>query len=516
MGGLVMTTQNQNAVVYFLDRHAEGTRAQHPAFIEIGDAGRQRSYGELAADTARVAGMLHEHGVQPGARAALIALDTIEFPAIFWGAMRAGVVPVPLNTLLTAEYYEIILNDAGAEVLFVSEALAAMIVPLRPRLPALKTVFVIGAAPVGMVAFADAFRAASPRPIPHHASADDTAFWLYSSGSTGKPKGVMHRHGAIKATTDTFAAQVLGVHPDDVMLSAAKLYFAYGLGNAMTFPMSVGATAALLAGRPTPDTMLSAFAAVKPTIFYSAPTLYAAIIAAAHGNHPHGLERLRFCSSAGEALPREIGESWKRLTGVDIVDGVGSTEMLHVFLANAPDNVVYGTAGVAVPGYELRLVDDHGADVAQGEIGEMLVKGPSTAQGYWNQPEKTHATFQGEWTRTGDKYERAAEGRYIYCGRTDDMFKVSGIWVSPFEVEQALVSHPAVLEAAVVAARDENNLEKPKAFVVLKGAATPDLVEALKAHVKASIGAWKYPRWIEVVPDLPKTSTGKIQRFKLR
>ena len=511
-----MTTLNQNAVLYFLDRHAEGARAQHPAFIEIGEGGRQRSYRELAEDTARVAGLLHAHGVRQGARAAMIVLDTIEFPAIFWGALRAGIVPMPLNTLLSADYYEIILNDSGAEVLFVSEALAAMIVPLRQRLPALKTVFIIGTAQEGMVAFADAFRAATPRPEPVQASADDTAFWLYSSGSTGKPKGVMHRHGAIQATTDTFAAQVLGARADDVMLSAAKLYFAYGLGNAMTFPMSVGATAALLAGRPTPDTLLEAFKVVRPTIFYGAPTLFVSLIAAAKGDRPQGLERMRFCSSAGEALPREIGESWKKLTGVDIVDGVGSTEMLHVFLSNAPGNILYGTAGIAVPGYDLRLVDEHDEDVAEGEIGELLVKGPSTAQGYWNQPEKTQATFQNGWTRTGDKYERAAAGRFIYCGRTDDLFKVSGIWVSPFEVEQALISHPAVLEAAVVAARDENNLEKPKAFVVLKGTPTPEIDEVLKAHVKASIGAWKYPRWIVIVPDLPKTATGKIQRFMLR
>ena len=511
-----MTMINQNAVLYFLDRHAEGARASHPAFIEIGEGGRQRSYGALAEDSAHVAGLLHDLGVQRGERAAMIVLDTIEFPAIFWGALRAGVVPVPLNTLLAVDYYEVILNDSRAEVLFVSEPLAATIAPLRPRLPYLKHVFVIGEAQDGMVAYASALKAAQPRPEAAHASEHDTAFWLYSSGSTGKPKGVMHRHGAIKATTDTFAAKVLGFSPNDVVFSAAKLYFAYGLGNAMTFPMAVGASAALFAGRPTPDAMFAGFAEVRPTLFCGVPTLYVALIAAAKGTRPAGFERLRLCTSAGEALPAEIGVSWKKLIGTDILDGVGSTEMLHIFLANAPGNVVYGTSGVAVPGYELRLVDEHGADVGIGAVGELLVKGPSVTLGYWNQPEKTRATFEGDWTRTGDKYERAPLDRFIYCGRTDDMFKVSGIWVSPFEVEQALISHPAVLEAAVVAARDEHGLDKPKAFVVLKGAATPDIGEKLKAHVKERIGAWKYPRWIEIVPDLPKTSTGKIQRFKLR
>ncbi len=511
-----MTMTNQNAVLYFLDRHAQGARANHLAFIEIGEGGRQRRYGELAEDTARVAGLLHDLGIQRGERAAMIVLDTVEFPAIFWGALRSGVVPVPLNTLLSADYYEIILNDARAEVLFVAEALAATIAPLRPRLPYLKHVFVIGKAQDGMASYAEALSAAKPRLEAVHASDDDIAFWLYSSGSTGKPKGVMHRHGAIKATTDTFASQVLGLVADDVVFSAAKLFFAYGLGNSMTFPMSVGATAALNAGRPTPDTVLAGFAQVRPTVFYGVPTLYVAILSATKGVRPKGLERLRLCTSAGEALPTEIGESWKRLTGVDIIDGVGSTEMLHIFLSNAPGNIVYGTAGVAVPGYEVRLVDEHGAEVGAGDVGELLVKGPSTTLGYWNQPEKTRATFEGEWARTGDKYERTPTGRFIFCGRTDDMFKVSGIWVSPFEVEQALISHPAVLEAAVVSARDEHGLEKPKAFVVLKGAATPDIGEVLKAHVKERVGAWKYPRWIELVPDLPKTSTGKIQRFMLR
>ena len=310
---------------------------------------------------------------------------------------------------------------------------------------------------------------------------------------------------------------MLDIRPDDIVLSAAKLFFAYGLGNSMTFPMSVGATTALAPVRPTPQSMFDVFARTRPTIFCGVPTLFAAMLAGMAEGAPDGFDRLRLCTSAGEALPAEIGNKWTTRTGVEIIDGVGSTEMLHIFLSNAPGDVVYGTSGVAVPGYNLRLVDEAGAEVGVGEVGELLVEGPSAADGYWNQRDKSRGTFEGRWTRTGDKYERNAEGRYVYCGRTDDMFKVSGIWVSPFEVEQALISHPDVLEAAVVACRDENDLEKPKAFVVLKAnRGAVNLGEVLKDHVKAHVGAWKYPRWIEFVDDLPKTATGKIQRFKLR
>jgi 4-hydroxybenzoate-CoA ligase len=297
-----------------------------------------------------------------------------------------------------------------------------------------------------------------------------------------------------------------------VVYSVAKMFFAYGLGNAMSFPMSVGATAILFGGRPTPDAVFGILAEHRPTILCAVPTLYAAMLANAPDKPAHAL---RLCTSAGEALPREVGEGFQRKMGVEVVDGVGSTEMLHIFLSNRPGDCVYGTSGTAVPGYELRLVDEHDVDVAEGEVGELLVRGPSSAEGYWNRRAKSQATFEGRWTRTGDKYE-IHDGRFVYCGRTDDMFKVSGIWVSPFEVEQALVDHPAVLEAAVVARADDTGLDKPAAFVVLKQGAEPPEEQALKDFVKARIGAWKYPRWITFVDDLPKTATGKIQRFRLR
>jgi 4-hydroxybenzoate-CoA ligase len=331
------------------------------------------------------------------------------------------------------------------------------------------------------------------------------------------PKGTTHLHTSQMATARLFGQQTLGLRQDDVVYSAAKLFFAYGLGNGLTFPMSVGATAVLFDGRPTPDAIFDILRREQPTIFCSGPTGYAAILADPRCTRAAGSPRLRLCLSAGEALPEHIGNAWKQRFGVDIVDGVGSTEMLHIFLSNTPGDIRYGTSGRAVPGYELRLLDEQGREVADNEIGELFVSGPSAAEGYWNQRDKSRSTFGGAWTRTGDKFIRGADGRYTYCGRTDDMFKVSGVWVSPFEVESALLSHPAILEAAVIPSADTDGLLKPKAYVVLKnGQASDKLDTALREHVKTTVGPWKYPRWIEVLDSLPKTATGKIQRFKLR
>ncbi len=508
-------SQSQNAAVYFVDRHLKEGRTNKVAFREADGKKRSLTYGELAEQTSQFAGALARSGVRREERVAMIVLDQLEFPVVFWGSIKAGAIPVPLNTLLSSAVYETILNDSRASILVVSEALWDVVAPAIEDNPYLRAVLVIGEAPSGTIDYAE-FVKDAPSMEAVDASEDELAFWLYSSGSTGQPKGVRHIHSSLKATWDTFGQQVIAVRETDVVFSVAKMFFAYGLGNAMSFPMAAGATTVIFSGRPTPDAVFDIFSAENPSIFCGVPTLYAAMVANQDKLDGVSAPNLRICVSAGEALPREIGESWKKKWGVDIVDGVGSTEMLHIFLSNRPGDVVYGTSGIAVPGYEVRLVDEHDEEVSAGEVGELLVRGPSSAEGYWNRRHKSQSTFQGHWTRTGDKYEKTEAGRFNYCGRTDDMFKVSGIWVSPFEVEQALIAHPGVLEAAVVPWSDAEGLEKPKAYVVLKEGQNPDLVGDLKELVKESIGMWKYPRWIDIVEDLPKTATGKIQRFKLR
>ncbi|MEM6932981.1 MAG: benzoate-CoA ligase family protein [Pseudomonadota bacterium] len=507
-----MPTDDGNAASYFVDRHEGEGRRDKAAFVE-GD--RALSYGNLIEGTDRVAGMLSRHGFRREDRVAMLVHDVLEFPLVFWGCLKAGVIPIPLNTLLTAEQYEFILADSRVRGLVIANQLLDPLRKTIARTDALETVFVIGGDPAPFFSFATEFEASERVPA-IDVSGDEVAFWLYSSGSTGAPKGVRHVHASLKGTTDTYGARVLGIRKDDVAFSAAKLFFAYGLGNGMSFPLSVGATTVLLPGRPTPEAVATVMKETEPTIFFCVPTLYAAILASAVDGPIPGADRLRLAVSAGEALPEEIGTRWSAKTGTEILDGVGSTEMLHIYLSNSPGNVVYGTSGTAVPGYEVRLVDEEGHDVGIGDVGELLVSGQTAADGYWNNRAKTRATFEGNWTRTGDKYTRRDDGRYVYCGRTDDMFKVSGVWLSPFEVEQALLTHPGVLEAAVVAKRDEHGLEKPKAFLVLKdGKGTAPCTDDIKAHVQASVGPQKYPRWIEIVDELPKTATGKIQRFRL-
>jgi 4-hydroxybenzoate-CoA ligase len=503
-----------NAVTWLLDRNVEEGRGNKLAYT---DTVCELTYGELQQQTRRVANMLRRLGVRREERVAMIMLDTVDFPIVFLGAIRAGVVPVPLNTLLTTDQYAYVLADCRARVLFVSEALFPVIKDIIGRMPDLECVIVSGKNAHGHKRLSDELVGESSAFASVATHADEPAFWLYSSGSTGMPKGVRHLHANLAATAETYAKQVLGIREDDVCLSAAKLFFAYGLGNAMTFPMSVGATTVLNSERPTPALLFALMNKYNPTIFYGIPTLFSSMLNDETMKGMLAGDRLRICASAGEPLPESVGNAWKARFGVDILDGVGSTELLHIFLSNAPGDIKYGAAGRPVPGYQVRLVNEAGGDVADGEIGEMLVHAPSAGEGYWNQRSKSRSTFEGYWTRTGDKYVRDAEGRYTFCGRNDDMFKVSGIWVSPFEVESALITHPSVLEAAVVPEADPEGLLKPKAFVVLRaGAKTDGLDEALKEYVKQKIGVWKYPRWIEVVDGLPKTATGKILRYKLR
>jgi len=508
-----MTEGNGNAVDYFIDRHL---REGQGGRLAVADPWRSLTYAELAAATADFAAGLRATGIERERRIALLMLDTVDFPIAFWGALRAGIVPVPINTLLPADITGYILGDSRAAALVVS---APLLDPLRPELKQLGLGRTIVSTPDGKGGDFNSFLSAASNEPPVECSPDEVAFWLYSSGSTGMPKGVRHVHSSLRATADTYGEQVLGIGPDDLMFSVAKLFFAYGLGNSMTFPMAVGAASVLLPDRPTPDAVLATMRQYRPTIFAGVPTLFAALLAHPELGPSAGSDRLRLSISAGEPLPEHIGRRWRESVGSDILDGLGSTEMLHIFLSNRPDDIRYGTTGKPVPGYDVRILDA-GGEVADGEPGELVVRGPSAAEGYWNQRAKSRHTFRGEWTHTGDTYTSDRDGYYRYCGRSDDMLKVGGIWVSPFEVEEALIGHPAVLESAVVGHPDGDGLIKPRAFVVLQESAPRDdpaaLTEALQNHVKERIGVWKYPRWIEFRDGLPKTATGKIQRYKLR
>ncbi len=505
-----------NVAVDLIDRHLTQGRGKKAAFI---DTHETLTYDGLADRVNRMANLTRTYGLQREARVALLMHDTVDWPVAFLGAIKAGVLPVGLNTLLTSEQYAYVLADSRAQALFVSAPLLPVVAPILGRLPALKHVFVTGGpAPSYALSFRDELAAQSNDFVAAETFADEPAFWVYSSGSTGNPKGTRHVHASLLESARLYAQGVLGMREDDVVYSAAKFFFAYGLGNSLIFPLSVGGTAVLLPERPTPESVFRTLKQHQPTCFFGVPTLYTAMLAWPQGSPENSSSRLRLCMSAGEALPLEIANAWKTKFGHDILDGIGSTEMLHIYVSNRPGDFKFGSTGRAVPGYEIRLVDEKNADVADGEIGEMLIKGPTAADGYWNQRAKTRSTFEGFWTRSGDKYVRDAAGFFTYQGRTDDMFKVSGIWVSPFEVESALVTHPAVLEAAVVPAEDSDGLVKPKAFVVLKAghAAGDTLVRGLQEHVKQKAGPWKYPRWISFEESLPKTATGKIQRFKLR
>jgi 4-hydroxybenzoate-CoA ligase len=535
-----------NAVTDFVDANVARGLGNKIAFI---DPERSLTYGGLQARSTRFANALRELGVEHEQRVALLLNDTVDYPVAFWGTIRAGAIAIPLNTYLPHPQYAYILNDCRATALVVDATLAETIAPMLHRLARKPVLIEVGdsqpttswprlsrpstsSLPQDVDArnksghdgrgtvhhFEDIIAKADATPFTADTLSDEVAFWMYTSGSTGDPKGVKHVHSNLMATAKLFGQGILGIHENDVVHSASKLFFAYGLGNAMSFPLSVGATAALWPHRPSPEGVFETMRRHRPTIFYGVPSLYTALLSHHEICKGAGSDRLRICVSAGEALPAHIGERWRDTVGVDVLDGLGSTEMLNTFLSNRPTDIRYGSTGKPVPGYDARIVDESGRDLGTDEIGELIVRGPSAGEGYWNQRAKSRRTFAGEWTHTGDKYRRDAEGYYYYCGRTDDMFKVSGMWVSPFDVEAALVSHEAVLEAAVIGKEDADGLIKPKAFIVLKNGFKADdlLLETLKVHVKDKAGPWKFPRWIELRSNLPRTATGKLQRFKLR
>lgn len=503
-----------NAAVDLIARNLAAGRAEKPAFIDIHGT---HTYGDVERLSNKAANALTALGVRREQRVLMCMLDTVDFVAVFLGCIKAGIVPVPVNTRLTAKDYSFMLDDSRAAALIVSDPLYPLFAEDIDAHPDLAHVVVSGADSHGHKNLSALIDAASPEFEPAPTRRDDMCFWLYTSGTTGMPKGAVHLQSHLIETANLYAKPILGIQEDDTVFSAAKLFFAYGLGNALTFPMAVGATTVLHAGPPDPASVIAILRDKKPTIFYGVPTLYGMLLASGDLPAP-GEHALRLCTSAGEALPAELLRRWKERTGTDILDGIGTTEMLHIFLSNRVGDIRPGTTGKPIPGYELRLVDEDGNPVPTGEMGTLEVSGPTSAIMYWNQREKSRETFRGPWTRTGDKYTADADGFYTYAGRTDDMMKVGGIYVSPFEVETAVLSHESVLEVAVVGQPDHDDLIKPKAYVVLNAghSASDELAEALIEHAKATLAAYKRPRWIEFVEELPKTATGKIQRYKLR
>ncbi len=509
-----------NAASLFIDRNVEEGRGDRVAIL---CQDKEFTYRQVQEMVNRTGTVLLGLGVQPEQRVMMLLLDGPEFVATFFGAIKTGAVPVPINTNLRPADYKFYLNDSRSPVAVVSQSLLGQLEPVLGELRYLRHLVVVDRAgegssgPINRHRYADLLAVASGDLAAEPRSPDDMCFWLYSSGTTGSPKGAVHLQHDMIVSSELYARSILNIGERDRCFSVAKLYFAYGLGNALYFPFWVGASAVLDPGRPEPRRVFEIIERYRPTLFFSVPTSYAALLAAPEAARAD-LSSVRLCISAGEALPASIIQRWSERYHVEILDGIGSTEVCHIFISNRPREVKPGSSGKLVPGYEARIVDDLGQRMPDGEIGNLIIMGDSTCAYYWNQHEKTKQTIQGEWIRTGDKYYRDGEGHFWYAGRTDDMLKVSGQWVSPVEVENALIEHPAVLESGVVGAEDADGLTKPRAFLVLRSGHTGSekLARELQEFVKARIAPHKYPRWIEFIDELPKTATGKIQRFKLR
>ncbi len=499
-----------------VDENVAGGRGEK---IAIYYKDKTYSYREIQAYINQVGNALHILGVHQDERVLLVMKDTPEAVASFYGSIKIGAIPIFVNTMYTADDFRYLLNDSRARTLIVDEEFIETAEAWQEKRHYLKTTVIVGKPRhASHISFHDIVGRCSEKLDVAYTTIDDAAFWNYTSGSTGVPKGAVHLQHDIFTCIDNYAVGVLGLTPDDILFSASKVFFAYGLGNTMFYPFGVGAAAVLLPDRPFPETIFETVNKYRPTVFFGVPTLYASMLQVADAEKKYDLSSLRICTSAGEALPKEIYFAWKKRFGQDILDGIGSTEILHIFISNRPGDVKPGSSGKLVRGYSARIIDNEGNDVPEGEVGTLHIKGESTAAFYWRHHDKTKSSMLGEWFNTGDQYYRDAEGYYYYCGRGDDMLKVGGIWVSPIEVEEALLAHPAVFQAAVVAKNDASNLIKPKAFVVLKKGYEPSeaLGKEIQLFVKQSIAPYKFPRWIEFVPALPMTETGKIQRYKLR
>jgi benzoate-CoA ligase family protein len=514
---LITLPQTFNVAAHFVDRNVLAGRSSKTA-IECGN--QQVSYRQLLERTNRAGNTLRGLGVGRGERVFLLLLDVPEFLYCFFGAIKIGAVAVPVNPQLKPSDYEYLLNDTQAQVAVVNESLLPQLqlIP-KERLRYLSQIVLVGESKQQLPGLQNLMQAASPELDPEPTAKEDVAFWLYSSGSTGLPKGCIHLHRDMVVCSELYAKGILEMNEKDRCYSVAKLFFAYGLGNAGYFPLHCGATTILSPSRPTPDAIYADIERYRPTLLFSVPTNYAALLAhyPAHGAD-FDLSSVRHAISAGEPLPAPLFERFKERFGVEILDALGSTEMLQMVISNRPGEVRPGSSGKVIPGYEAKIVDDNGNMVAREEIGTLMIRGESSFAGYWNQPEKTRQTLDHGWVRTGDKYYQDADGYFWYAGRADDLFKVNGRWLSPAEVESALIAHPAVREAAVIARDDDSQLTKPAAYVVLNLDFIPSdqLARDLQEWVAGRIGGYKRPRWIEFLSELPKTATGKLQRFKLR
>jgi benzoate-CoA ligase len=496
-------------VTPLLDRHVAEGRADRPA-LRLADG--EVSYAELQSLANRVGNALRAAGVEPEQRVALLLHDGPEFVATFLGAMKIGAVPVPLNTLAPASDLALYLTDSRARALVADASLVGSALAARDTL--LRRVLVVGQPPEHPLAtsYAQAVAEASPELDAFPTGVDEPCYWLYSSGTTGRPKGVVHLHGDMLPVVTPYAEEVVAITPEDSTYSVARLFFSYGLVNSLFLPLEAGASVVLSPRRPEPSHVLELVQRLRPTLFFSVPTSIAQLCAALEGRTDRPFASVRLSVSAGEPLPPSLYRRWTQLTGIETLDGLGSTEVGYIFCSNLPGRVRPGSSGVPIGDHQLRLVDEDGRDA---EEGELWVRAESTALYYWNQRARTKQTFVGEWLRTNDRYQRDADGFYWYQGRLNDVFKVSGQWVSPMEVEDCLLGHPAVLEAAVVGARDPEGLLKPKAYVVRRPGASVEVAE-LQAAAKQRLAPHKYPRWVVFVDELPKTASGKIQRYRLR
>jgi benzoate-CoA ligase len=504
-----------NASTYFVDRHLVEGRGDNLAIYYLD---QKITYGEVAENVNKTGNFLLNLGVEMEDRVLLLLLDCPEFVYSFFAAIKIGAVPIPTNTMLKPEDYEYLLNDSRAKVIVVSEELVENINQIAKKLSFIRHIVVVGKPGPGQLGFHELLQYASLVLDTAPTCKDDSSFWLYSSGTTGFPKGAVHLQHDMVYCAVNYAKEVLEISEDDLTYSVAKLFFAYGLGNSLFFPFSVGATTVLSPQRPTPEHVFEVINRYQPTLFFSVPTSYNALLQVPGAEKNYDLSSIRLCVSAGEALPEVVYWRWMENFELEILDGIGSTELLHIFISNRARKVKPGSSGYLVPGYEGKILNEDGDEVPQGEQGTLLIKGDSAAAYYWNKHDKSKQTFQGEWLNTGDRYFQDRDGCFWYMGRSDDMIKSGGIWVSPVEVENTLLGHPAVLECAVTGWAESNGLVKPKAFVVLKQdyQGTQALIEELQVFVKGKIAQYKYPRWIDFVSNLPKTATGKIQRYKLR